>query len=297
MLDFKEIELSDKKWVDPLLKYSDFRGCEYNFGTMFIWRFVHHSQIARMDDLVIICSGDEKKSFLYPAGKGDVEKAVVEMKSIASSFGQPLRIHIVNAQSKKLLEQLFPNKFSYTLSRDYFDYIYDTEKLITLSGKKLHSKRNYINRFLAENDGNWKFEFIDENNIEECLEMNRHWCIENNCLENDSKLEELSAVAQAFRHYKKLGLNGGLIRLEGKVIAFTMGEPLNSDTYLIHIEKGFSNIRGAYPMINQQFAASACSEFKFINREDDSGFEGLRKAKLSYRPVFLEEKYLAESID
>ena len=126
--------------------------------------------------------------------------------------------------------------------------------------------------------------------------MNKRWCAANDCMMEDEKLSEQCAVAQAFRHFEALGLKGGLIRVDGEVIAYCMGEPLNSDTFVVHIEKAMSEIQGAYPMINQQFVKNTCQDYQYINREDATGAEGLRKAKLSYYPVLLEEKCSAVAV-
>ena len=108
--------------------------------------------------------------------------------------------------------------------------------------------------------------------------------------------DEACAVRSALDHYISLGLDGGLIRAGGRIVAFSMGERISSDTYLVHIEKAFSDVQGAYAIINQKFAERHCGDVLYINREDDSGQEGLRKAKLSYRPVFMAEKYSARLI-
>ena len=120
--------------------------------------------------------------------------------------------------------------------------------------------------------------------------MSLEWCLNAGCREDESLFDESCAVEQAFKHFFELGLDGGLLRVKGRPIAFAMGEPLNFDTYVIHIEKAFHEIQGAYQMINQQFAAANCGNFTYVNREDDAGDEGLRRAKLSYDPAFLLEK-------
>ena len=162
----------------------------------------------------------------------------------------------------------------------------------TLAGKKLHSKRNFINRFKAEQEGNWRYEPIDARNIGDAWRMNVEWCAEMGCGEDPSLLEESCAVRNCFETFDALGLRGGLLRVGDRAVAFSMGRPLSSDTFIVHIEKAFASVAGAYPMINQQFAAHNCAEYRYVNREDDVGDEGLRKAKLSYRPAILLEKYL-----
>ncbi len=169
--------------------------------------------------------------------------------------------------------------------------MYEADKLISLAGKKLHGKRNHINRFKEANP-DWLYEPITTENVEDCFQMALKWREEMQCEYDVEKRDEMCVTLNALRLMEELELQGGLLRSEpgGEVIAFTIGEPLNPDTFVVHIEKAFAEIQGAYPMINQQFAEHAAAEYRYVNREEDTGAEGLRKAKLSYRPVFLVEK-------
>ena len=133
-------------------------------------------------------------------------------------------------------------------------------------------------------------EKITKENIEECFQMALQWRIENGCEADEEKNAEMCVTLNSLRLYEELELTGGLLRVNGKVAAFTLGEEVSDDTFVVHIEKAFAEIQGAYPMINQQFVEHECMKYKYINREEDTGAEGLRKAKLSYRPVFLVEK-------
>ena len=164
------------------------------------------------------------------------------------------------------------------------------EKLATLSGKKLQSKRNLVNRFKAAYEGRWTYENMTKDNIKDAFAFHVHWCNLNGCaLERDFQ-GETCAIVQALHNFDYLNLRGGLLRLDGEVIAFTFGCKATDDMYVVQIEKADSNIPGAYQMINQQFVQHECTGYQYVNREDDAGSEGLRKAKLSYRPAFLVEK-------
>lgn len=294
MLEFKEIELSDAEWIKQILKKSDFNGSEYSFGNNFVWRKVYNTRICRYKDFYIIHTHFRKPSFVFPAGEGDLCDVIGQMRAFALANGFPLFIHSINAQSMQKLEALFAGEFESGTVRDDYDYVYNTSDLITLQGKKYHSKRNHINRFMEQN---WRFEPITEQNIAECVTMSEEWCRLNHCFDDTGAKHEFCAVRQSLQHYFKLGYSGGLIRLDGKVIAFTMGEPLNSNTFIVHIEKAYGDIQGAYPMINREFAEYAARDYAYINREDDAGEEGLRKAKLSYKPAFLVDKYWVQFHD
>ena len=291
-MDFKKIELSDKGWVNELLKYSDFKGSEYCFANNFNWREVYNIEIARYKDFGVLRNNGREKNFLFPFGKGDIKEVINELFKLCTQENIPFGMFGITKESKELLEKEMPNVFNYEEQRDYEDYIYSTEKLITLSGKKLHSKRNHINFFLNEYK-DWQYEPITKDNMQDAIDMSINWCKLNDVAENIDKKEEIESVKSAFKHFDELGLTGGLIRLNGEVIAYSIGEPLSSDTFIVHIEKAYSHIRGAYPMINQQFVLNNCKDFLYINREEDTGDLGLRKAKLSYNPQIVLTKYYA----
>lgn len=293
MLDFRKINISDKPWIDELLKFSDFRGAEYNFTNLYIWEPVFSSKIARYKDFLLLTSGEgENTKYLFPAGKGDYKEVLTLLAQDAKLKKAPCVIIGIPPQMVELLVSIFPQNKGITPVRDSFDYIYESEKLITLSGKKLQPKRNHLARF-AELP-NWKYEEITEVNIQECVAYTEEWCIEvGGCEGNKSLHSELCAVGRALSHYKELKLTGGLIRLDGKIVAYSIGEPLNSDTFIVHIEKASAGIRGSYQIINKEFTEKNAARFKYVNREDDAGDLGLRQAKNSYYPVFMQEKFVA----
>lgn len=293
MLDFKRIALSDREWIEPLLMESGFQGSEYTFSNNYIYRKIYQIDVARMDGYYLVRSNKDARyrSYLYPAGSGDVKPVIEALIEDAREQGDVFRMHGVTKASAAQLEALFPDRFVIEEVRDNFDYIYESERLITLAGKKLHSKRNFINRFKQENENNWTYEAITPANLDECWDMNTRWCEKYGCDDTESLAEEACAVRNCFNNFDALGLSGGFLRVGNEIVAFTMGRPINHDTFIVHIEKAFSDVAGAYPMINQQFVSHAAAGYRYINREDDVGDEGLRKAKLSYKPDILLEKY------
>lgn len=289
MIDFRQITISDREWIEPLLRMSNFRGSEYTFSNNYNWRDIYGIKVARMNDYYLVRSGKgDYRSYLYPAGSGDIKPVIEALIEDAKENDREFIMHGLTDETVAQLSSIFPDRFEITATRDNADYIYLAEKLSTLSGKKLHSKRNHIARF---KDNNWEYESINENNIDDCIKMNSKWCKENDCSVNKSLQEEACSVKNAFMNFKAEDLKGGLLRIDGEVIAYTIGTRLNSDTFIVHIEKAFSGIQGAYPMINQQFVQHECEDYMYVNREDDLGEEGLRKAKLSYYPHIILEKY------
>jgi len=300
LINFKQVEISDKTWIDPLLKAVDSRACHLNFTNIFTWSELYKYKVAKVKDFLLVKgSYKDTRYYFYPIGSGDVFEALEMLKQDAAANGHPFLMLGISAEDVKVLHELYPGKFSIEEMRDSFDYLYFIEKLVHLKGNKLHSKRNHINRFLKEYE-DWRFEILTTANLAECQEMNDQWCRENNCNDDELLKQEKCVVSRCFKYYDALGLEGGLLRVNGKVVAYTIGEKLNSDTYDIHIEKAFSSIHGAYQMINREFAAyihQKYPEVVYINREEDMGYEGLRKAKLSYKPDIMVEKYRAIYLD
>lgn len=287
---FKKPELEDREVVLRHLAERKLRGCERTFANIYLWARFYNVAWAEIDGTAVFRMGQEGRySYTYPIGKGD-RKAVVELLLEDSrEKGYPFQMHALSEAEMEELEQYFPGKFQVEWPRDVADYVYETEKLINLSGKKYHSKKNHINQFKAANE-DWAYEKITDDNVEECFQMALHWRTDNGCEDNPEKNSEMCVALNSLRLHKELGLVGGLLRVSGQVVAFTLGEPVCDDTFVVHIEKAYADVRGAYPMINQQFLEHEVSGYKYVNREDDTGDEGLRQAKLSYKPVFMVEK-------
>lgn len=297
MISFKTIGLEDKAWMDKLMKEEDSRSADFNFSNFYLWKDTYKAMVAQYQGRLIakVFNRHEKPVYFFPAGSGDLSAAIEAMARDAARFEVPLMIWGVTPKRIKLLEERFPGKFQFTPNDYAFDYVYSVQKLSDLSGKRLHAKRNHINKFEVENR-DWMFEPISKQNLCECENMNKRWADENFKLNGRTNPEEQCALKRAFDHFEYLKLEGGLLRAEGEVVAFTIGEKQNSDTYTVHFEKAFSEIRGAYPMINREFAKYVREkhpEIVYINREDDMGMENLRKAKRSYYPDFMVEKYTA----
>lgn len=285
MFELKKPEICDKAWVDELLARSDFRCCEYTFGNMFTWQNIYDITIGRYKDFLI-----ERNSggFFFPAGNGDIADAISAMRSYCTENGKKLYLSRVDKASKELLIRLYGDEIQVEALEDYYDYVYNRSDLDLLGGKKYHSKRNHISRFL---ENSWTYERITPENIDECRQMNDEWCAENDCINDAEKSEESCSVRRGMKYFTELGFSGGLLRVDGKVIAFTFGERVNSNTFVVHVEKALKSIQGAYTMINNQFVKSLDGGFEYVNREDDAGAENLRRAKRSYYPAFMEEKY------
>lgn len=291
--EFKEVTIEDREWMEKKFRECEMRGCEYSFANTFIWRKVYKIQAARAGECLLIRNGrSETPIYTFPIGKEGQRQVIEELINQSKKEKKLLKIRGILQEEKNKMEEWFPEQFQFTALREEADYIYLAERLITLAGKKLHGKRNHIARF--KDAGDWVYEKLTKENMADCLEMNEKWCRTQQCELHESLKQEQCAVKQAFQYFEDLNLTGGLLRKAGEAVAYSIGEPLTKDTYVVHIEKAFSSIQGAYPMINQQFVTANCKDYEYVNREEDLGEEGLRKAKSSYYPDILLEKYIAE---
>lgn len=292
MLKFKKPEITDKQWVDEILSKSASRNCEFCFGNIFIWADEYNTEIAEYDGFLIMRSFiDNEYSYAFSFSDGNIPAVVCALKEDADRFSQNLKLYGITDDEKSALEKVLSDKFLFSAERKYFEYVYLTSDLISLDGRKYHQKRNHLSYF--RNNYNWSYEKMTEQNIEDCRRYNKQWENDNQDKSPAELAAESVAINKAFDNYQQLGFVGGVIRIDGNVAAYTMGERLNDNTFCTHFEKADADTRGAYPIINQQFAENELSSYKYINREDDTGSEGLRKAKLSYHPNHLISRYAA----
>lgn len=289
MLEFRDIDISDRDRINKALAESDFMGCEYSFANNLAWRRLADSKIAFFKDFYIVGAfADAVPSFVFPSGKGDFREVISTLRSFAEEHGAPLRLTGVTDKSLEMLRELFPDGFTSVPDRDYSDYIYLRSDLAELSGKKYHAKRNHLARF---NRLDYEFSPITEKDYDDCI----LWLVDNynsSGKSDHSFIAEQFAINTFFSYFDALELKGGIIRIDGRIAAVTVGERLNSDTFCVHIEKADTSYEGIYAGINNLFVRSAAEGSTYINREEDLGLEGLRKAKLSYHPAFILNKHI-----
>ena len=295
MLNFKLVELSDKRWVDEISALEDSPSADFNFGNIYMWDKNYFQRLTRFQDfLVILLEYRKEPFFAFPIGRGDLKLLISLLREHSARQGYSSTTFCgVTQPHLERLNTLFPGQFTAEPDTRYWDYVYSAEKLDTLAGKKLHGKRNHINRFLAENS-DWTFRPMTAADAPACYRLLDDWTETCNDEERLSANDERSAIDRAFEHFDYLGLEGGMLYVKDRLVAFTIGEKISSDTYDIHFEKAYADINGAFPMINQQFVRrirAAHPEIRWINREDDMGFESLRRSKLSYCPDRMIEKY------
>lgn len=286
-LTWKDITLEDKEIFERFYRYKTSRGCELSFSNNVLW-VSHYGTKWNIVENCLVFYNPNRGSISFPIGEKPFDTLDVLLKYYEKAE-KPFLMHLVTAEQFEALEKQYPGKFAIEYSRDVADYIYEAESLRTLAGKKLHAKRNHINRFV-ENFPEWRYEEITDENLEECLEMAQKWRVQNKCDEDKEKSAEFCVTLCALKQRKEIGLTGGAIRTRDGIVAFSLGTPLTDDTFVVHIEKAFADVQGAYPIINREFVLHAAAGYRYVNREEDMGEEGLRKAKLSYNPAILLEK-------
>ena len=289
-LEFRKPELEDIALMKEAFKYIKHFTCDYTPANIFLWSNIYNTEIAFLDrDLYIKYINNGDTFFGFPFVKKSIKEGIENLKEYCAEKNIEFKMGIIEPEMFEIIDNLYPDEYTITYNRDSSDYVYDIQSMANLAGKKYHGKKNHINKF-KKIYSDWTYEKITDENINECYEMLKQWCVENKCVENKSKAEEVCVMLKGLDNMFVLGMIGGIIRTRTCIVAITLGEPVNDEEFVIHFEKAFSDIQGAYPMINQQFILEELMDYKYVNREEDMGVEGLRKAKESYNPVMMAKK-------
>jgi len=299
---FKNINMESREMLNPYFDLVDYEACEYCFNTLYMWQHLYKTGYYIGDGFAVIVAEYEGNTFsiLPLAKKEDMPRVIQFVVDYFEKEQKKIYFRGITQEVVDFLKENYPGKFNYIEERDLFDYVYDGESMRELKGRKNVKKRNHINYFKKEYEGRYEYRLLDEKDFDACLELVQEWTNnkeENNAVDEEME-EELIGIKKLFENYSvlkdKLKIAG--IFIDGKLEAFTMGEYINPNMALIHIEKANPVIRGLYPFINQQFLVHEFSDAEFVNREEDLGIEGLRKAKLSYHPVRFVEKYTVREV-
>lgn len=301
-MNFKEIDIDAKPVLDKYFDLVDYEACEYCFNTLYMWQHQYKTCYHIGDGFAVLVGeyNGEVFSILPLAPKDKIREAIDYVIKWFDNDKKKIYLRGIDEDVVGILSNQYPDKFEYISERDMFDYIYDAEKMRTLKGRKLSNKRNHINYFMKEYGDKVETRLLDGNDFEDCLKLMEVWDENRSGDEafEESKKNELAAIKKLFDNYSilkdKLKIYG--VYIDGRLEAFSMGEYLNKDMALIHIEKANPSIRGLYPYINKMFLVEEFPDVKWVNREEDMGVEGLKKAKLSYYPERFVEKYSVREI-
>jgi uncharacterized protein len=294
--DLRPLGLEDRALIqDYLWKYQP-ETSELTFTNLHIWQSVYRWRWTVSGDWLLLLQEKEGEEPVWlppvgPSPRGDIARAALHWLQAERGVRKPA---FERADSRFALEVGPAGEFEVIPERNHFDYVYQTSELIALKGGRYHAKRNHISRFLQDHGTGFEFVPISVSNLQLCAEFQERWCEWRRCDEDMNLHDEWTAVRRGLSDYQALGLRGAAILIAGKVEAFTFGELLNAQTAVVHIEKANPEIPGLYAVINRQFCETYWSAIPFINREQDLAEDGLRKAKLSYHPNRLVEKYRVE---
>ena len=291
MIDFKPLSLEEKDLFQQHLRCGGERGCEYSFVNLYLWG---RQKAALVENTLVFFSQFNRKSvYLFPVGCTDKKPALDAVIADAKERGIPCRLVGLTHDDCALLEQLYPGQLHYHFDRDSFDYVYDINDLADLKGKKYQRKRNHLNRFKLQRP-DYTLAPITDENTPAVREFVERWYAtrQENDPHADFRMEQV-ALFKALEQRKNLGMEGLILTDGGQILAMTLGSFLSDTTFDVHFEKALDTADGAYPAINSGFANYLREKYPqllYLNREDDMGLEGLRKAKLSYYPHHMIEK-------
>ena len=294
MINFQRLDLHNKAQYDTYLMNCGERGCEYSFTNLFLWG--RQKAFFAGSRLMLFSQFNRRSVYPFPIGPGEAKPVLDAIIRDAKKRGIPCCLTSMTQADCDTLEALYPGQFRFYTDRDNFDYVYSIDDLADLKGRKNQKNRNHIHRF-EEAHPDYRILPLDKQTLMGAFSMlNRWYQVRSEADPHmDFHLEQL-ALQRAFTFQAQLGLEGLVLMDGGEVLAFTMGSRLNADTFDVHFEKAVDTADGAYPVINRAFARylrEKYPELRWLNREDDLGLEGLRKAKLSYYPDRLVEKHWA----
>lgn len=289
-IEFKSIELSDRDIIQSFTLQGTSQICDLAFSNLYGWSERYGTRWAIIENSLVISfkpSHRQHPAYLMPVCSDSKHFfAVVEqLKAISQAHNFPLVLMGIAPRCREAVELQCPDRFMFLHDEGSQDYVYLREKLITLSGKSLQSKRNHINKF-EKLYPNYSYEHVTDHNIDDCLRLANTW-LDNSTIVDSSRLDEQKMIEKCLRNREQLGLQTGVLLVDGQVVAFSFGSPINSTTFGVHVEKADVSYEGAFTMINREFVRRIPEKYIYINREEDLGLEGLRKSKQSYKPEIM----------
>lgn len=295
MLEWSIPEAEDEDWINSCIAVSGTMASDASFANIYLLRNKYSTKISRYKDFIIrkYSGKGARCGYTFPLGKGDVAKALAEIEKDAKECGERLQFAFVTEEQKEVLENAMPARFCYSSDAGDSDYIYLRSELASLLGKAFHKKKNHFSKFVRTYP-DYKYYEIGACNIYDAQKVADAWYYEHLHDEDASQLAEYKAIKEALENFEELGLIGGIIYVNDSPCAMTIASKINENTVDVHFEKAVGEyaLNGGYAAINKLFSEKL-DGVTWLNREEDIGIEGLRKAKLSYRPKIMLKKYSA----
>jgi hypothetical protein len=288
--DFTEVDLSHRRIVNDFFTRHPVEASEYTFTNIFSFRLAYNFKLSLLNDNLIIFKDTEPVSIFCPIGESGIENILKEIFDFMSNINEKPYLERV---PKSFVRDYLTGDTNFLVDEDrnQFDYLYSVKELIELKGNKFHDKKNHVNQFRRQ----YRYEYLSltPDLIDECLEFEDYWCMKKDCGKYPGLEKERCAILEMLNNFGSLNAKGGVIRVDGKIAALTIGEKMMQDMFVIHVEKANPDIQGLYQVINQEFLIHEAGDCRFVNREQDMGVPGLRNAKISYNPVKFIKKYTA----
>lgn len=286
MIEFKPITSKDREVFEKYYKYKTIQNAESSFANLCAYAFIFNGEYAEIDNNLITrihLVKDKEICYHQPLGEGNKEEIIKKLIEDSKEKNQKITIICNRKEKCEIYEE-----------RDFFDYLYLREDLQHLKGRKYQPKRNHINKFTSKYQ--WEFTQLNSKNCFDCLPLLDKW--QEKALEKSPELlsdyeKERKVIEYLFNNFDDLDLFAGAITTENQIVAFSIGSKINENTFDVHIEKADRDYEGAFALINREMATHIPENYLYINREEDLGIEGLRKAKMSYYPIKLIEKCFA----
>jgi hypothetical protein len=286
--EFTPLEIGHEAVVMEALIKKQPKASEQNFTELFMWSKSRKVGLAELNGNIIV-RGEHLNDFYFhpPYGINEPVRTLRQMLEYAKTAGKDGYVYSIIEEEFPLFG-VTPEDFIITDQRDQHDYVYLRSDLVDLPGRKFDAKRNHIKKF----NSLFKYEFVplDDSNIDECIVFQDHWCKVRNCSDDLSLEEENTGVMEVLKNFKGLSCIGGVLTIDGRIKGFTIASRLNKITAVVSVEKADPAYKGIYQTINNLFCANMLQEYEYVNREQDMGSEGLRKAKMSYNPDHMVEK-------
>ena len=297
---FKKITLKDKYLYYKYIDKNKFLSCEYSFATLFMWKEFNNIEYDILNNIFIIKKYDNNNGYFFMEPLGEIDDSglinlINNLELIRKEEERKWLFGDVSIRFLNRLKGIYKEDLIFEEEKNNFDYVYDFNDLINLSGRKFRKKRNKYNQFIKNYNYKTEFfkSFLDNKEKKECLEFLDKWYLENK-QKDDEFLAEINGTRNLINYLEELDLDLIKLYVDNKLIGISIGERFNDSTYIVHVEKCLKEFNGAYAFINNSLLKNSFLDLKYVNREEDLGVLGLRKSKMSYNPKFFERKYLVK---
>lgn len=290
--EFRPVEIEDREYVGSLFAAMQPEVSELNFTNLFMFRHVHDYRLSGLNGNLIIQARSYSKVpyFFPPVGDNMIPETLGAMMEHMRADGLAPSVDIA---WKGFIDRHVAGLGLYVHEPDpdNADYVYDASQLIELSGRKFHDKKNLKNRFIKTYGGRFEYRVLTPELVTEAMELTGEWCRDKCTADSPSTFGETEATMCALENLDRLSTKGGVVLVDGKVQALSLGEELNREMVVVHVEKANAEFQGLYQYMSSEFLAREFAGYRYVNREQDLGEPNLRKSKQSYNPVRMVEKY------